>query len=81
MPPPVLTAPPGGDVNRGPALLAILWVTAGLALFFVLSRLYVRLAIIKWHGMDDYLIITSMVRSLRPFDFPREWASFSLTAN
>jgi hypothetical protein len=61
MPPPALTAPQGGDVNRGPSLLEILWVTAGLAVLFVLSRLYVRLAIIKWHGWDDYLIVVSIV--------------------
>jgi hypothetical protein len=69
MPPPVLTAPPGGDVNRGGSLLAILWVTAGLAVLFVLSRLYVRLVIIKWHWWDDYLIVVSIVRSLNSFDF------------
>jgi len=69
MPPSALTAPPGGDVNRGGSLLAILWVTTGLAVLFVLSRLYVRMVIIKWHWWDDYLIVGSIVRSLKSYEF------------
>jgi hypothetical protein len=69
MRPPVLTAPPGGDVNRGGFLLVILWVTTGLAVLFVLSRLYVRLVIIKWHWWDDYLIVVSIVRPPTSFNF------------
>jgi hypothetical protein len=64
MPPPALTAPPGGDVIRGGSLLAIIWVATGLAVLFVLSRLYVRMVIIKWHWWDDYSIVASIVRSL-----------------
>jgi hypothetical protein len=69
MPPPVLTAPAGGDVNRGDSLLVILSVTTGLAALFVLSRLYVCLVITKWHWWDDYLIVVSIVRSPTSFDF------------
>ena len=73
MPPTALTAPPGGDINRGGSLLAILWVTAGLAVVFVLSRLYVRAVIIKWHWWDDYLIVASIVRSLKSYEFHKNF--------
>jgi hypothetical protein len=78
MPPPALTAPPGGDVNRGGSLLAILWVTIGLAVLFVLSRLYVRIVIIKWHWWDDYLIVASIVHSPNSFAFHKNGYRFDL---
>jgi hypothetical protein len=62
MPPPPLTRPSDGNVNRGPDLMAALWVTTVLSSLFVVSRLYVRVGVIKYHGWDDYWIVCSIVR-------------------
>ncbi|OHE98691.1 hypothetical protein CORC01_05957 [Colletotrichum orchidophilum] len=41
----------GGDA---PMALAVLWALTGLALFFVLLRLYTRLVVIQAYGVDDH---------------------------
>lgn len=60
-----MDAPPDGDVNRAPALLVALWLTTSIALIVFAARLYVRIRIIKYHGLDDYWIVASMVSTPR----------------
>jgi len=61
------TAPAGGDINRGPSFLAILWATLAISIIFVFARVYVRLVVIKYHGWDDYWIIASIVSTFNLF--------------
>lgn len=50
------------DVDKGPALLIILWALTSGAGLFVVCRLLVRLRILKKAGWDDFLITVSIVR-------------------
>ncbi|KAK0648212.1 hypothetical protein B0T16DRAFT_113643 [Cercophora newfieldiana] len=54
---PTDTPPAGGDVDRGPVILAVTIVTTVLALIVVALRIWVRLKIVKNVGWDDYTII------------------------
>ncbi|KAF3343320.1 hypothetical protein VDGL01_10340 [Verticillium dahliae] len=48
------------DVNRGPQILGICGAMVGLALVFVVLRVYVRVAIIRKLGWDDHCMIVAM---------------------
>ncbi|EEY15739.1 conserved hypothetical protein [Verticillium alfalfae VaMs.102] len=48
------------DVNRGPEILGVCGAMVGLALVFVVLRVYVRVAIIRQLGWDDYCMIVAM---------------------
>ncbi|KAG7129156.1 hypothetical protein HYQ45_011577 [Verticillium longisporum] len=48
------------DVNRGPQILGVCGAMVGLALVFVVLRVYVRVAIIRQLGWDDYCMIVAM---------------------
>ncbi|KAG7105419.1 hypothetical protein HYQ44_016731 [Verticillium longisporum] len=48
------------DVNRGPQILGVCGAMVGLALVFVVLRVYVRVAIIRKLGWDDYCMIVAM---------------------
>lgn len=56
-----LSAPAGGDENRGPELLAIIWIFTILAMLTVGVKTYTRMNIIRQTGLDDVLIFFSMV--------------------
>jgi hypothetical protein len=54
-------APLPPDINRGPEILAICGSLVGLALVTVLLRVYVRVAMVKHMGADDWTIVAAMV--------------------
>lgn len=49
------------DVNRGPEILAVCGAMVGLALAVVAVRIYVRVAMVKHMGADDWTIVAAMV--------------------
>ncbi|EED15870.1 conserved hypothetical protein [Talaromyces stipitatus ATCC 10500] len=61
-------AHPGGaglpDDNRGPNILAAVSITTGAALVVVLTRLYVRIFMVKNIGLDDCFMALTMALSL-----------------
>lgn len=57
-------APLPPDVNRGPEILAICGSLVGVALVVVAVRIYVRIAMVKHMGADDWTIVAAMVRFL-----------------
>ena len=56
--------PPGGDVNRAPLLEGVDWSMTGLALIFVVCRLFSRYRIIRKPGLDDFVITISIVSNI-----------------
>lgn len=61
-----LTPPPiGGDRNRGPELLAVIWVFTIVALLTVGLKIYTRIKILRETGLDDLLIFFSTVSRTR----------------
>lgn len=48
--------------NKGPPILAVMWALTALTAVIVTVRLYVRAFIVKNFGLDDWLVIISMVR-------------------
>lgn len=56
-----LQPPPGGDEDRGPQFIVAAAVTTVAALIAVCLRTYVRIRIVRAVGIDDYMIIVSMV--------------------
>ncbi|MCJ1322909.1 hypothetical protein MMC15_008259 [Xylographa vitiligo] len=57
-------APPGGDVNQGPAILASSWALTTISLITCGCRLYGRLRMTRNAGMDDVVIMVSMFFAL-----------------
>ena len=53
--------PPDGDVNRGPAFLAVSLVTTAVGILAVCLRLYVRARITHNVSWDDLMIIIAIV--------------------
>jgi hypothetical protein len=51
--------------NNGPALLAIAWVFAAIAIVVVASRLYVRLRLVNRFKVDDWFIIATFVSRMK----------------
>lgn len=58
----IKTPPPGGDQNRGDALLIVIGISLTLVVVTLLLRMYARLIIVRLTGWDDYTIIASTVR-------------------
>ena len=56
------------SVDRGPQMLAIWWAMDGVALLFVLLRMYARVVVRRAAGLDDFIIVLASVR--RPRDCP-----------
>lgn len=56
-----LEPPAGGDQNRGPELVAVIWVFTALASFVVSLRLFTRVKILKETALDDVFTILSLV--------------------
>lgn len=47
--------------DRGPELLAILWVFTILAFGVVTSKLYMKAKILQGTGLDDFFVFLSML--------------------
>lgn len=75
-----LIEPPDGDVNKGPVVLAITYVTTSIALVAVALRMFVRVKIVKSVGWDDYAILLASVSA--SYTLPTDLApsSFLLTS-
>lgn len=56
--------PTGGDIDRGPELLAIFWTEAALSIMIVAARFYCR-RVIKVVGADDWTMLVTVVCSIR----------------
>lgn len=50
--------------DKGPKILAVLWTLTALTFCMVTARIFIRLKMLKSFGIDDYLIIISMVMGL-----------------
>lgn len=64
------TAPPGGDINKGPLVLALAIVSTSLALLAVGTRIFVRVKIVRSVGWDDYAIVVAVVSTSAPVQWP-----------
>lgn len=53
--------------DKGPKILAVLWTLTGLTAVMVVARVYIRLKLLRNFGLDDYLIVVSMVRGFLSF--------------
>lgn len=53
--------------DKGPKILAVLWTLTGLTTVIVIARVYIRLKLLRNFGVDDYLIVASIVRNLELF--------------
>jgi hypothetical protein len=52
-------------VTRGPALVIINVIFIALVLLTVAARLYTRLVIKRWFGLDDIFILIALVSDLQ----------------
>jgi hypothetical protein len=50
--------------NKGPKILAVLWTLTGFTALIVSARMYIRMVLLRNFGIDDYLILISMVRDV-----------------
>ncbi|KAJ5770120.1 uncharacterized protein N7511_002171 [Penicillium nucicola] len=50
--------------NKGPKILAVLWTLTGLTALIVSARIYIRMILLRNFGIDDYLIVISMILGL-----------------
>ena len=55
--------------DKGPKILAVLWTLTALTTLMVMGRIFIRVRMLKNFGIDDYLIVISMVRTLSVY-FP-----------
>jgi hypothetical protein len=66
MPPPALSALPGGDVDRGSRLYATFWTQVPIAFLFLTARFYVRIST-KSVSWDDWWMLITWVKSFLVF--------------
>jgi len=59
-------APPGGDINKGPLVLGLCTVSTSLGLAAVVTRMFVRVRIVRNVGWDDYAILVAAVSTSAP---------------
>ena len=59
-----IQAPLGGDVDRGPALVALYWTESAVAILLIVFRFYARWTI-RSLGKDDWMMLFTLV-SERP---------------
>jgi hypothetical protein len=50
--------------SLGPAVIAVAWVSATLALAIVIARFYVRLRVVKSLKVDDCIILLTLVSAI-----------------
>lgn len=58
-PPPKPDLDPNDD--KGPRILGVLWSLTGFTALIVMARVYIRLAVVRSFGLDDYLIVLGIV--------------------
>lgn len=57
-----MSATPGSPSDdKGPRILSILWALTGFTTVVVATRIYIRCALLRKVGIDDYLIVFSLV--------------------
>lgn len=56
-----LSAPLTGNQNRGPTLVIVIWILAGLALIVVSIKIYTRIKIIREPVLDDVFTVLAVV--------------------
>lgn len=56
-----MAAPPGGDVDRGPTIMAIMWVQAAISCIVVALRFWARITI-KALGKDDWAMLATLIK-------------------
>ena len=54
------------DESRAPSVQGVMWTMAIVPLVIVMMRLYVRVAIRRVFGWDDFIIIIAIVSSQSP---------------
>lgn len=54
------------DESRAPSVQGVMWTMAIVPLVIVMMRLYVRVAIRRVYGWDDFIIIIAIVSSQSP---------------
>jgi hypothetical protein len=54
------------DDSRAPTIQGVMWTMAIVPLVFVLMRLYVRVALRRVFGWDDFIIIIALVSTQYP---------------
>jgi hypothetical protein len=54
------------DESRAPTIQGVMWTMAIVPLVFVLMRLYVRVALRRVFGWDDFIIIIALVSTQYP---------------
>lgn len=50
--------------DKGPKILSVLWTLTALTTLMVAARIFIRLRMLNNFGVDDYLIVVSMVMGL-----------------
>ena len=70
-----LDPPAGGDESKVTELMATMIVTTTLALIVVGTRLFVRLAVVRNVGWDDFLILIAAVRDVLRLLQPKSTSS------
>jgi hypothetical protein len=66
--------PGWAEEDNGPLLLGVMGAMTGLAIVFVIARIYSRLILLGRLGFDDYILIISVVSSSpSPRAYPRFW--------
>lgn len=56
-----MEAPAGGDVDRGPTIMAIMWVQAAISCIVVALRFWARITI-KALGKDDWIMLCTLIK-------------------
>ena len=51
----------GGNQNRAPSILALAWVEFSFSMVFVVARMYTRASITRYVGLDDWLMVATLV--------------------
>lgn len=58
-PPPHTNLNPNDD--KGPRILGVLWALTGFTTLIVVARVYIRLAVVRSFGLDDYMIVLGII--------------------
>lgn len=54
------------NVNQGPALIGTIWTLLALSILVVGLRLYAKLTTARRIYVDDWLMVTALVRTISP---------------
>ena len=58
--------PPGGDATRAPTLIGVFAAMIVLSVLCAAARIYTRFHLLRLPGVDDAVIVFSIVRLLGP---------------